>query len=378
MAERIRFPFARPVMPAPAEWVPLLDASYSARWYSNGGPLVTRLERELGEPFEGREAVLVGSATAGITAALLAMGVRGRVVVPAFTFPATIHAIELAGCEPLLCDIDPETWELAPHAAQAAVATQGCIAIVHVRAYGLCRDLSAMEHVAREAGVPLIVDSAAAFGGTEPTGRLVGHAGDAEVFSFHATKVFAMGEGGAVIASPELVTKMGSVINFCIDGGDVTGRAMNGKVSEFAAAVAIAASQTLASHIGVREAAQEYLRVIAERAGARAPASAHVGQPPWQCLPLVLHEQAQRDGVKAHLRASGIESRAYYCPGLHRSTAWAGRASGKLPATDWLAARLLCIPLYSDLAGAELREVGVALRAALAAHDLRHASDQAA
>jgi dTDP-4-amino-4,6-dideoxygalactose transaminase len=361
MRDRAAFavPFARPLVPPPAEWLPFLEASYATRWFTNGGPVGERLERELEHrsATTDRDAVLVSSATAGLTAALLALGVEGAVAVPAFTFPATAHAVRLAGCRPVLCDADPATWELTPAAARAAVRDHGCRAILHVRPFGFCRDLSAIEDVAREHGVPLVVDSAAAFGGTTD-GVPVGGAGDAEVFSFHATKVFAIGEGGAVLARPELAARIRRTINFSLSGTDVAGPGLNGKLSDMAAAVGLAMLRRLDEHIAVRRAAVERL-AKAVTGGASLPATP--GRPPWQGLPVLAPDRAARDAAVAALQADGIEARVYYAPGLHRTTAFARFAPTPLPATDAICDRILCLPVHSDLEGAALDRVTAAV-----------------
>jgi dTDP-4-amino-4,6-dideoxygalactose transaminase len=364
-ASTFEYPFARPVLPPPEAWVPHLGAAYEARWFANAGPVERAFEHALRERVPDRDVAAVSSATAGMTATLLALGVHGRVAVPAFTFPATVHAILAAGCEPVFCDIDPATWELDPVAARRAIDELACVAILHVRAFGLCRSLAGIEHVARETGVPLIVDAAAAFGGRDVTGAPIGGVGDAEVVSFHATKVMGIGEGGAVFAAPDVIRRVREVSNFALRNGDVTGRATNAKLSAFAAAVGLAALDLLDDHVAVRSAAA---RAVIDVVGDRALIPEGIGGPPWQCVPLLLGRSIDRSEVVRRMAAAGIETRAYYCPGLHRSTAWSttARTLGDLTATDAIAASLLCVPLYSDLVGEELAHVTSSLEHALA------------
>jgi dTDP-4-amino-4,6-dideoxygalactose transaminase len=188
-------PFIRPTIPPPDAWLPYLQEAYQQRRFANFGPLATRLEHALTDKYGNgqREAVLVASGTAGLTAALLALNVRGKVVMPAFTFPATAHAALCAGCQPLLCDVSPQTWELDPGALSRLLQRETVGAVIHVRAFGFCRDLNEIEDVVRPFGVPLLVDAAAALGGQTAQGAYVGCQGDLEVFSLHATKVFEIG-----------------------------------------------------------------------------------------------------------------------------------------------------------------------------------------
>jgi len=139
-ADAFRYPFIRPVVPAPELWLPFLEPAYAERRFANGGPAATRLEQELTAAYgRGREAVVVSSGTAGLVAALLALDVTGRVVLPSFTFAATAYAVALAGCEPVFCEVSRDTWELDP--AALALALEGDVAaVLHVRPFGLCRN----------------------------------------------------------------------------------------------------------------------------------------------------------------------------------------------------------------------------------------------
>lgn len=359
-----RFPFIRPSLPAPERWVPYLEAAYDERRFANGGPAATRLEREL-EAFAGcgREAVVVSSGTAGLVAALLAAGVRGRVVLPSFTFAATAHAVRLAGCEPIFCDASLDTWELEP-AAVAAALQAGASAVLHVRPFGLCRDLDDLEAVCDDAGVPLLVDSAAALGGRDELGHPVGAAGAAEIFSLHATKSVGIGEGGVVLASPELAARIRRAINFSFDAdGDVVGVGLNGKLSEVAAAVGLAVLEDAPAAIEHRRAAAAAWTCALEGQPGRTPA--RPGEPAWQTFPYLLPAGVDADAFTARLGARGLQVRRYYSPALHRTTAFA--ADTLLPATDELARRMVCLPIYPDQTGAETRELVALVLAELSA-----------
>jgi dTDP-4-amino-4,6-dideoxygalactose transaminase len=356
---RLRYPFARPAVPPPGTWLGYLEASYEQRWFSNGGPLVRQLERRLAQrtPGAARTSAAAASATSGLVGTLLALGVRGPVALPSFTFPASAHAIELAGCIPVLCDVDPVTWELSCEAAATAVRNHDCVAIMHVRPFGLCRDLGAVEHVAASTGVPLIVDSAAAFGGRTAAGVPVGGAGHAEVFSFHATKVFAAGEGGAVFAAPQLTERIERSMNFSLAGGEVGARGLNGKMSELTAAVALAMLDRLDEHVARRRAAVERLLAAARASGMPFETPAQPGAPPWQGLPLLIRTASMRERALRELHRAGVEARAYYTPSLHRTRAWRQNAAEPLPVSEELSDRMLCLPVYSDLEPAELDEL---------------------
>lgn len=199
----IKFPLIRPVIPPPEAWVPYLTESYHRRYFTNFGVNEQTFSNRLAQRFctAGGEAVLATSATTALTAALIGLGVRGRVAVPGFTFPATLQAIIAAGCQPLVLDVDPETWELSVPILEAALARSDIAAIMPVRVFGFVRDHSDLIGFARRNHLPIIFDAAAALGHvsfpiTEAQSDYL------EIFSLHATKSFAIGEGGATLCTP--------------------------------------------------------------------------------------------------------------------------------------------------------------------------------
>ena len=347
----VRFPFLRPSVPAPEEWLPDLEASYEAGWFSNRGPAVQAFEQELAERF-GRPTTAVANATIGLAAVLMALDVRGRVVLPAFTFPATACAIQLAGCEPVFCDVDKETWELDPAALKEALAGD-VAAAVHVRAFGLCRDLSEVEDVCTAAGVPLVVDSAAGLGGRTDAGDAIGHAGFCEVFSLHATKPFAVGEGGVVLGEADVLNAVRRASNFGLADGDVVGRGLNAKMDEFTAARARAMLRRLDAEI---EGRARHAAVYCEELDH--PLVAHPvnpGAPPWQTYPVQLRDPDARPALLDELTARGIEVRAYYAPALHESSAF--RSAVRLPVSERLSRSMVCLPIYGDATENEIAEL---------------------
>ncbi len=327
-----------PEFPAMSAIAGFLEASYRERYFSNFGPNVRALEQELACYLGlGRAVVTAASATGGLTAVLLALEARGLVAIPSYTFAATASAVYMAGCEPYPVDVDPETWELDPERLQAVLGHQPVAAVIHVRPFGLCRPLDALSRMLSDREVPLIVDSAAAFGGIDAGGRMVGGAGVAEVFSFHATKPFGVGEGGAVAASPELANRIRIVTNFSLAGANPGSRwGLNGKMSEFHAAVARAVLQTFPEKLATRRGlAETWMRVL-RLEGAQLPA--RPGVPPWQVFPVRLSGNVANE-VKANLASVGIESRIYYQPALPIP----GEAAP--PVAHALSQQVLCLPV---------------------------------
>src|SRR5690242_5468700 len=145
LAEKYRFPLIRPAVPEPESWLPFLRESYEHQWFSNFGPAADRLERALAEAFgePGDVFVLTSSATSGLAACLIAAGVVGPVLVPAFTFPATFAAVRMAGAEPVLVDVDATTWSCDPDGLRRALKQTGARAAILVAPFGISQDFAA-------------------------------------------------------------------------------------------------------------------------------------------------------------------------------------------------------------------------------------------
>jgi dTDP-4-amino-4,6-dideoxygalactose transaminase len=349
--------FIRPTIPEIAEWVPFLQEAYRQRVFTNFGPVASRLEQELTEKYGNgqRQAVLTANATAGLTAALLALKVRGPVVVPAFTFVATAQAVLQAGCEPLFADVALETWELDPEALEEIIDRHRVGAIVHVRSFGFGQDLGPIEAIAQRRGIPLLVDAAAALGGRLPDGRWVGGQGDLEVFSLHATKVFGIGEGGLILARPEHVAALRRVLNFGLEAGDVVLGGLNGKLSEFHAAVGLAVLRRIDDFIACRnQVARTYRQALQSVAGLVLPPQA--GRAPWQTFP-VRCARIDADDFANLARAAGMESRRYYFPALPDTTFFRTAPAGRCDRSRQLAKEMLCLPVYSDMTCKETERV---------------------
>jgi dTDP-4-amino-4,6-dideoxygalactose transaminase len=339
-------------MPPPTDWLPFLEDAYRARTFSNFGPVATRLENALTAKYAlpGRRAVLVSNCTVGLTAVLLALRVRGPVIVPAFTFPATAQAVLQANCQPVFGDVARETWELDLARADELIGRHDAAAVIHVRAFGFCHDVSALHEICRRRGVPLIVDAAAALGGKLSDQTPAGNQGDAEVFSLHATKVFGIGEGGVIFAPEPMVDSIRRAVNFGLAAGDVLQPGMNGKLTEVHAAIGLAVLDRIDGFIARRQGVvAEYLRRLDDEFTALLPAGR--GAAPWPTFPVLLPPGVHSARVADALRQFEIESRCYYHPALHETTVF--RSDQTLIHSEHLARHMLCLPVYSDMTAEE-------------------------
>ena len=204
-----------PDLPAPSELLPYLERIQKNRWYSNFGPLLLEYESRLahisGAGALGGDCVTLSSGTAALELGIAALGLAAgsSVLLPSFTFPATLLACLRCGLEPVLCDICPESWTLTPDIARACLRHRDCRLVLPVAAHGDPLPPDAWDQFASETGVPVLIDAAAALG-AQRVGRMAN-----VVFSLHATKPLGIGEGGAfATASADLAERVRRMSNF--------------------------------------------------------------------------------------------------------------------------------------------------------------------
>jgi dTDP-4-amino-4,6-dideoxygalactose transaminase len=368
--------FQAPQLPPSRDVQAYFALAEEARWYSNGGPchtlLVERLERYLGP---GVSCVPVANATLGLMVALRAMtgsapGRRCEVLMPSFTFAATVDAVLWAGLQPVFVDVEPDGWHLDPVALEAALqARSSTVGVVFAAStFGTPPPIAvrrAWERAASEAGVPLLVDSAAGFGATDEEGARLARQGDAEVFSFHATKPFAVGEGGLVTTcDPGLASRMRRLTNFGFDEGTVDEDVgLNAKLAEWPAATALAVLDGYADVLTARRRAAERMLCALEPLGFERQRGADGAA--WQFVSVLAPSIGIRAAALERGRRQGIEMRTYFSVPLHRMSAFASApVAGDLHRTDELASRVLSLPMANDISDGDVDAIVACLAAA--------------
>lgn len=368
--------FQHPVMPGAAAVERYFALSREAGWFANGGPchevLVDRLEGYVGG---GVHATPVASGTAGLLVALRAAipasrPERREVVVPSFTFVATANAIRWAGYDPVFADVDPGHWHLAPDALARVLEARGdrVAAVLAVSTFGTAPPRAvgtAWRRLAEAAGVPLLVDSAAGFGARDETGQRLGQQGHLEVFSFHATKPFAIGEGGLVTtADPELADRVRRLTNFDFGPDRVPRSAsgLNAKLDELHCAVGLAVLDDFDAVLAHRAARAQEVRALLSEAGLRFQDNCETST--WQFVPVLGPDDDGRRRIAEACDRAGIEARRYYEP-LHGMPPFRRAAAGDLSTTEALHRRQVSLPMSNVMDAAAARHVARTVLSAL-------------
>ena len=369
-------PVMRPRLPPANRLMPYLERIDSSRTYSNFGPLVTELEARLAGQFAVPPGS-VASAGSGLSALVGAiLGGAGRAsrqrpyaVVPAFTFVASAVAAEQCGYQPWLADIDPESWQLTPECVMQHPALDNVGLVIPVAAMGRPVEQARWQEFSARTGIPVVIDGAAEFD------ALIDHPsrylGDVPVaLSFHATKSFGVGEGGAVVSTDtDFVTRASRALNFGFHGSrDSRSASTNGKMSEYHAAVGLAELDGWdVKQRAMSSVAQSYRQAFAAVGLA---GSLHVTPDVAASYALFLAaDAAQAQRLCEELVANGLDFRLWYGLGLHRQSYYADLPRGSLQATDDVAPRLIGLPSAPDLSDEVIARVAKAIAAGVAAGD---------
>jgi len=368
--------FQRPSLPDGSQIERYLELSRRERWFSNSGPCWRLLRERLADRV-GAFCVPVASGTLGLMAAITSVvdGSRepSRALMPSFTFPATAQAAMWAGLVPSLIDIEPSHWHLDPAGLERSLndGRADVRVVVAVSTFGTppaAEMRTRWELACREAGIPLVVDSAAAFGSVADDLVPAGAQGDVEIVSFHATKPFAIGEGGAVFTrSRELLERIESTVNFGFRRDRSVGFAMglNAKMSELHAATALAVLDEFDSILDARRRAADTIRA---RASPAVEWQEGCTNSTWQFVPAAFADRKQREAAIASC-AGRVEVRTYYEP-LHTMAPFRHlpTSDGGLGATEDLYGRILCLPMANDLTEDELATIAGVLETEQAPH----------
>jgi dTDP-4-amino-4,6-dideoxygalactose transaminase len=347
------------------------------RWFTNDGPYVRELERELVRLIGVRHCVAVCNGTIALELAIRAAELSGEVIVPAFTFVATAHALQWQGITPVFADIDASTHNIDPSRVESLI-NERTSGILGVHVWGRPCNVQALGDIARRHRLALLFDAAHGLGCSHG-GRMLGSFGDAEVLSFHATKSVTTFEGGAVATNDDgLAARVRAMRNFGFAGEDqVTSLGINGKMSEVAAAMGLTSLESMAEVTAANHRNYAlYRRQLADVPGVQFVGYDESEQHNYQFIVLEVDaatSHLSRDELRDVLRAEGVLARRYFYPGCHRMEPYRSSATVRLlPSTDAVAARVLSLPMGTAVRLQEIEEICQIICLAVAgAYDLR-------
>lgn len=350
-----------------------IDDLLDRRWLTNQGPYVKEFEGRLADMMGVKHCIAMCNGTIALEIAARALNLSGEVIVPAFTFIATPHSLQWQGITPVFCDVHPGTHNIDPQQVERMI-TPRTTGIVGVHAWGQPCDANALSEIADRHNLKLMFDAAHAFG-CRYHGRMIGNLGDAEVFSFHATKFFNAFEGGAVATNDhELATRIRLMHNFGFAGLDkVIYIGTNGKMSEVSAAMGLTGLESLERFVAINaENYRAYLRELSDIPGVRMLAYDEREQGNYQYIVLEIDEQIagiSRDQMVQILHAENVRARRYFYPGCHRMEPYRSyfpHAGLLLPETERLVQRVMTLPTGTSVNSENIARICQIIRFAVA------------
>jgi dTDP-4-amino-4,6-dideoxyglucose len=348
----------RPTFPPVENFLPAFRAALAAGQVTNNGRWVLEFERKLSE-YLGVPTLVFCSGQLALMTMLRAAGIEtGEVIVPSFTFLATPHAVRWCGGEPVFADIANDGSMCLDPEDVARKVTSRTVAILGVDPYGIACDYAALTAIARRNGLKVLFDSAPSFG-TRVGGRLVGGFGDAQIFSFHASKAFATMEGGCLCShDQDLLDRAKAIRNFGqVAGGDSAEPGLNGKLTELCALIGLEQLKGFEEAAKNRRGAVQRMRTGLEQVPGVSLGRASANQEPiWLYLPVVIDKDRfgmSRDELAAALEKENLIVRKYYSPPCHHMSAYRGARDLSLPRTEATAYNVVALPVYNDMTDRE-------------------------
>lgn len=316
------------------------------------GENVFQLEEEFAQYCGSRFGIGVGSGTDALYLALLAAGIGpgDEVITVANTFFATIEAIVHTGAQPVLVDIDPQSYTMDTDQLAAAITTR-TRAIVPVHLYGHPADMAPIQAVARKHGLCVIEDACQAHGGEYRDAR-VGSLGDAAAFSFYYSKnLGAYGEGGMVVTKDrDIATKVQLLRNHgARDRYRHSLMGFNSRLDELQAAILRVKLPHLDSWNTMRRTwAHHYDQQLAEIDQVVTPVESPHAKHVYH---LYVVRVRDRDGIQRWLKGHGVSTGIHYPVPIHLQEASAalGYPRESLPVTEAFADQVLSLPMYPEL-----------------------------
>ncbi len=350
-------PLTRPTLPNLDRILNFFAESYASSTVTLG-QAVSRFEKEICH-FTGAEAaVAVSSCTSGLMLAFASLDFPegSEVIVPSFTFPATVQALFWNRLKPVYVDCLPGAMTIDPDEVFKAIS-RNTVALCPVTIFGLPPDIGALTNISNEKSIPMIFDSAQGLG-SKYEGRPSGSFGLCEVFSLSPTKVITAIEGGIVTTNnAELAEKVRSMRDYGKgpDGEALVFNGLSARMSELHAAVGLASLQNADALLKSRlRLVKRYTEKTQGFQGCRAQEVPADRDSTGNYFVLLIggNARADRERVWAVLKEYGIQSKRYFYPPAHIHPALKElphRIVGQLPNTWSAAQRSLALPLYSHM-----------------------------
>ncbi len=322
-------------------------------WVTNNGPLAQQLESRLQDYLSVPFVQYVTNGTVALQIAIRALGLQGKIITTPYSYVATLNAILWENCEPVFVDIDPHTLCIDADLIADQI-DEDTTAILATHVYGYPCDVKKIEALAQQHNLRVIYDGAHAFG-VKLAGESILNYGDMTTVSFHATKLFHTIEGGGVITrDAELSEKIFLYKAFGHRADDYQYASINGKNSEFHAAIGLCNLPIIDQIIEQRKALYHLYREQLNGLPLQIlqpEADLHYN---YAYFPVIFPSHTSMMRTKEALEADRIFPRRYFYPSLNQLPYHQGEVC---PVSEDIAGRVLCLPFYHQLAEEDVARV---------------------
>jgi dTDP-4-amino-4,6-dideoxygalactose transaminase len=352
-----------PSLPPLESFMPYLEDIWESKNLTNGAKFHQELEEELCEYLGVKHISLFTNGTIALVTALQSLRITGEVITTPYSFVATSHSLLWNGIKPIFVDIDPLTLNIDHRKIEAAITPQ-TTAILAVHCYGIPCNIEEIQKIADIYNLKVIYDAAHAFG-VKKNQRSILLDGDLSVLSFHATKVFNTFEGGAIIC-PDKRTKqrIDHLKNFgFVDEVTVTATGINGKMSEFNAALGLLQLKHINDNIENRKRCYiAYHEAIKSIPGISCMQIQSDLDYNYSYFPILIDSKypISRDEVYNNLRNEGVYARRYFYPLITDFSMYRGLPSANpsnLVNAKAASNQIICLPMHAQLTTNDIARV---------------------
>lgn len=328
---------------------------WDSKWLSNGGQKHVLLEEKIRTYIQAKNISLFNNGTTALMTAIQSLRLQGEVITTPFTFPATTHVLAWNNITPVFCDIDPVTLTIDPNKIERLI-TAKTTAILGVHVYGVPCHVEEIQDIADRHGLKVVYDGAHSFT-TNHKGKPIAEYGDITMFSFHPTKLFHTGEGGALVYNDNnLKQRIEYLKNFGIKNEEeVILPGINGKMGELQAAMGLNVLPLVEEEQLKRARIRQIYTTALEKADGitviKVPENTTNSE---QYFCIRINEEvfgSSRDEVYSLLRNNNIMARKYFYPLVSDYPCYQYLNSANpesLPAARKAANEVLCLPFHSE------------------------------
>jgi dTDP-4-amino-4,6-dideoxygalactose transaminase len=341
-------------LPPIEEYSKQVQRAWDNQWLTNRGELVLELEKKLKQYLAVSNIIVTNNGTIPLQIALKLLGKKGEIITTPFSYVATTAAIIWENCTPIFVDIHPEYLTIDETKIEAAI-TDKTTAILATHVFGNPCNVIAIEAIAKKYNLKVIYDAAHCFG-VKYYDKSVFDYGDVSTCSFHATKLFHTGEGGAMFANTtDLQNQLFYSHNFGHNGPLVFhGLGINGKISELQAAMGLSVLPYMERIIDERKKIIDFYNENLDLSKVNTLKIRENTDWNYSYYPVIFEREEQLLKVQQVLNENEVFPRRYFYPSLNTIDYTNGM---KMPISENIASRILCLPLYIGLSIVELEKI---------------------